>query len=207
MSSFLSIIIDCNPLDWSSVISTNPGIDIYEQIISTIIAVSNSHLFASLNNRLLVIPGRANLDNKKFSNDQYFHESNEIPSFIKSLENFLRETIMNDCNYQWPINSQYSAAISLSICAFQKFRRQFHNSTGSIIIINLAKNLSIEQNLLMNLFFASKHCSLPVNVASITPPIPILQQACDITGGIHMTIDNPKLLAQNLLVRIIIIIF
>ena len=67
------------------------------------------------------------------------------------------------------------------------------------MIINLAENLSSEQSTLMNLFFAAKHCSLRVNVASLNGAVPILQQAADITDGLHIDVE-PKLLAGNVLV-------
>lgn len=72
---------------------------------------------------------------------------------------------------------------------------------GRIVIINLAKDLAVEQNMLMNLFFSANQQSLEVNVASLgDTPVPILQQACDITSGTHMLITKPHILAQCLMV-------
>jgi hypothetical protein len=59
----------------------------------------------------------------------------------------------------------------------------------------------------MNLFFAAKHSSIIVNSVSLNGNVPILQQACDITGGTNVTIDNIKLLTQTILVNFFKYIF
>lgn len=69
-----------------------------------------------------------------------------------------------------------------------------------MVIINLSPDLSAEQNKLMNLFFSANQQNIEVNVASLNGTVvPILQQACDITSGIHMTIESPNMLAQKLI--------
>ncbi|KAF7636890.1 hypothetical protein Mgra_00003629 [Meloidogyne graminicola] len=201
MSNFASVIVDCNSINWGTLISKNHETNIIEDIFSAIIALCNTHLFLSTNNKLLVLAGGAKLTNKKFVEVGKNQTTND---FAKSLEIFLRKKLEEHANYDEPASSQYSAAISLSICdipflAFTKFTKQYPNSTGSIIIINLAQNLSNEHSTLMNLFFASKHSSLVVNAVSLNGNVPILQQACDITNGIHVTLDNVKLLTQTIL--------
>lgn len=53
----------------------------------------------------------------------------------------------------------------------------------------------------MNLFFSANQQNIEVNVASLNGTVvPILQQACDITSGTHMLIDQPNILAQKLMV-------
>lgn len=53
----------------------------------------------------------------------------------------------------------------------------------------------------MNLFFSANQQNIEVDVACLNCSIvPILQQACDITSGIHMVIDQPNILAQKLMV-------
>lgn len=54
----------------------------------------------------------------------------------------------------------------------------------------------------MNLFFAARQHRIKISVASFsstgTIAVPILQQACDITGGTHLMIDNPQLFGQSI---------
>uniref|UniRef100_A0A914DA66 General transcription factor IIH subunit 3 n=1 Tax=Acrobeloides nanus TaxID=290746 RepID=A0A914DA66_9BILA len=66
-------------------------------------------------------------------------------------------------------------------------------------MISLANDLSAEQNVLMNLFFAAHQHNIIVDVASLGDPIPILQQASDITAGTHMFIEKPELLLKDLM--------
>lgn len=86
--------------------------------------------------------------------------------------------------------------------AFQRYKREITDEpSGKIVIINLGKDLAAEQNMLMNLFFSANQQSIEVNVASLgNTPVPILQQACDITSGTHMLISNPHILTQCLMV-------
>jgi hypothetical protein len=111
MSNFQSVIIDCNPSNWCSIISN--GKDAYKEIIQSIIAFSNSRLFSSLNNRLLVIAaGGMEQVTAKFK-----YEQNEGTNFTKQIENFLYDMLTRQNNsFENPSNLPYSAAISLSIC-------------------------------------------------------------------------------------------
>ncbi|KAL7078250.1 hypothetical protein ACQ4LE_002206 [Meloidogyne hapla] len=201
MSSFSSLIVDCNSTNWGMLISKCPETNVLEDIFSAVIALCNTHLFLSTNNKLLVLAGGAKLANKKFQEEA----KQTSLDFAKSLEIFLRKKLEEHVNYDEPASSQYSGAISLSICAFNKYAKQYPNSSGSIIIINLAQNLSNEHSTLMNLFFAAKHSSLVVNSVSLNGNVPILQQACDITGGTHVTLDNIKLLAQTILTDCLVV--
>ncbi|CAK5077057.1 unnamed protein product [Meloidogyne enterolobii] len=196
MSSFTSVIVDCDSTNWGMLISKYPETNVLEDIFSAVIALCNTHLFLSTNNKLLVLAGGAKLANKKF---QEVETNKTALDFAKSLEIFLRKKLEENVNYEEPVSSQYSGAISLSICAFNKYSKQYPNSSGSIIIVNLAQNLSNEHSTLMNLFFAAKHSSLVVNSVSLNGNVPILQQASDITGGTNMVLDNIKLLAQTIL--------
>uniref|UniRef100_A0A915M4M3 General transcription factor IIH subunit 3 n=1 Tax=Meloidogyne javanica TaxID=6303 RepID=A0A915M4M3_MELJA len=180
MSSFTSVIVDCDSTNWGMLISKYPETNVLEDIFSAVIALS----------------GGAKLANKKF---QEVETDKTALDFAKSLEIFLRKKLEENVNYEEPASSQYSGAISLSICAFNKYSKQYSNSSGSIIIINLAQNLSNEHSTLMNLFFAAKHSSLVVNSVSLNGNVPILQQASDITGGTNVVLDNIKLLAQTVL--------
>ena len=107
MSNFQSVILDCDPVNWSSVAKKHPGLDVHKEILSTTIALCNSHLFSSLNNRLLVLAGSAKLETKKFKNDS------DARNITGSLEQFFRNSLL-DANCE--ASSHYSAAISLSIC-------------------------------------------------------------------------------------------
>lgn len=59
----------------------------------------------------------------------------------------------------------------------------------------------------MNLFFSANQQNIEVNVASLNGTVvPILQQACDITSGTHMLIDQTNILAQKLMVVFIFLL-
>jgi len=110
MNSFQSVIIDCNSLNWGRAISHYPEIDVHKEVFAAAIAFANSHLFSSLNNRLLVLAGGINSTNKKFKHDPSKND------FIASLETFFRQSLTEHAGYEEAQSSQYSAAISLSIC-------------------------------------------------------------------------------------------
>ena len=77
----------------------------------------------------------------------------------------------------------------------------FHLPHFRIVLVNLSKDLSSEQNVLMNLFFAAQQIQLEVDIASLSEEVvPILQQAADITQGIHYVVQEPSMLVQQLMV-------
>jgi len=98
----------------------------------------------------------------------------------------------------------YSSAISLCLCAFRHFKNGSDNkdvSPGQIIIVNLTRDLSEEQSQLMSLWFSARQLGAVVNVISLAfhgqQAVPVLQQ-CDITGGVHLLLENPALLGHIL---------
>jgi len=113
MSSFTSVIVDCDSTNWGMLISKYPETNVLEDIFSAVIALCNTHLFLSTNNKLLVLAGGAKLANKKF---QEVETDKTALDFAKSLEIFLRKKLEENVNYEEPAPSQYSGAISLSIC-------------------------------------------------------------------------------------------
>jgi hypothetical protein len=116
MSNFTSVIVDCNSINWGKLISKYSDTNIIEDIFSAIIALCNTHLFLSTNNKLLVLAGGAKLVNKKFKEVEANQQTSSTIDFAKSLEIFFRKKLEEHANYVEPLSSQYSAAISLSIC-------------------------------------------------------------------------------------------
>uniref|UniRef100_A0A915EUC3 General transcription factor IIH subunit 3 n=1 Tax=Ditylenchus dipsaci TaxID=166011 RepID=A0A915EUC3_9BILA len=182
--SFLSVIVDCN-WNWGLLLEKNNGLETFQSVLSSIVAFCNAHLLFSLNNR--------------------FDEQNFSPTdnAVEIIESKLREAVLRAVDSMeemgGPSGSCYAAAVSLAICAFQRYSKELLNPTGRIVIINLTKDLSAEQNSLMNLFFTANQHSVAVDVAFLNGSVPILQQACDITSGTHMLVDKPEQLIQHLM--------
>ena len=56
--SFLSVIIDCNACNWGAYIEKERGNNqIFNNVVSSIVAFCNAHMLTSLNNQLLVLAG------------------------------------------------------------------------------------------------------------------------------------------------------
>ncbi|KAI1721197.1 transcription factor tfb4 domain-containing protein [Ditylenchus destructor] len=199
--SFLSVIVDCNVANWGQYLDKfpNDAEKKFQNILSSVAAFCNAHMLSSLNNRLILLAGGMKDKNKKlFSNELDFSPTTNA---IQAVEASLRDAILKSTNTEDPstTSSCYGAAVALSICAYERYNKEFFNPIGRIVIINLAADLSNEQNTLMNLFFSANQHSMEVDVAFLTNPVPILQQACDITSGTHMIVDTPHRLIQYLM--------
>ena len=136
MNSFQSVIIDCNSLNWGRAISHYPEIDVHKEVFAAAIAFANSHLFSSLNNRLLVLAGGINSTNKKFKHDPSKND------FIASLETFFRQSLTEHAGYVEAQSSQYSAAISLSICGMWTREWDYHTHNFYISFPEVQETIS-----------------------------------------------------------------
>ncbi|KAL3116073.1 hypothetical protein niasHT_007373 [Heterodera trifolii] len=195
-NSFLCVIFDCNAYNWGCVVAER-GVSTLNETVSALIALCNAHNFSSLGNRLLLLAKGAKQQEKKlFTNERI--TAKELTNFGPAIEEIIHQILAKNVSAE-ESPSNLSSALSLSICAFQRFKKQFPSSFGHVVFINLSEEFTSEQNALLNLFFASRQYSLHFHVASFHKTVPILQQASDITGGSYMYIDNAKLLAHKLL--------
>jgi len=198
--SFLGVIIDCNEGNWAQ-LANSGGEEDLQMMISSIHALCNMHLLSSINNHLLVMGARSDRAGEKL----FSSAEPEAESAIEDVELKLRAAIVGDGESRAGLQDSravYVSSLATSICNHQKFRRDYGDeAVGKIVIVNLTRDLSAEQNILMNLFFVANQHSIKIDVASLNAAVPILQQACDITSGSHSLLHKPYELVQFLMTR------
>ncbi|KAH7731447.1 basic transcription factor 2 [Aphelenchoides avenae] len=112
----------------------------------------------------------------------------------------LRETIAASADTEEDSkSSRFAGPISLSLCGFNRFKKEVSNACGRVVLVNLASDLAPEQNTLMNLVFAAQQQGVKVDAVSLSGSVPILQQACDIASGSYFEVSESKKLFPMLM--------
>jgi transcription initiation factor TFIIH subunit 3 len=198
--AFLSVIIDANACNWGALVERHDN-EAVKTVLASIVGLCNAHILGSLNNRLLLIAAGADKKDKVlFSSEMLSREPNTCAVMDKRIREALACSANSDGS---SASSAFSAAISLSICSYNRFKKEMNRTLGRMALISLARDLSSEQNILMNLVFASQQQGLKVDAVSLNGSIPILQQACDIASGSYFEVTEPQQLVTILMNNIL----
>lgn len=123
MTSFLSIIIDCNAYNWG-LAASKYGPSTVGDVIAAIAALCNAQIFTSLSNRLLLIAeGIEKKEKKLFTNERVKRNRNadgEDENFSATIEELLRRALLTNADTSKNgTTDNFSSSVSLSICGKQ----------------------------------------------------------------------------------------
>jgi transcription initiation factor TFIIH subunit 3 len=213
----LAVIIDAIPP--MKLLQTNDNL--YEQWLDAIIAFSNSHLLMNEKNSLTVIA--SHLDNNELiypgtsgtrlpsSSGQHelFAQVTEIIS--REMRNLAAKAKQDIEEHQQAGDRKYpesrmAGAISIALCRINKTKSQYDSSRVAIISASndSSQYFSSQYMNFMNAFFTAQKLDVVIDVCVANADLKqgstsILQQGCEITGGLYMSIPNIKAFLQYLL--------
>jgi len=193
----MCVVVDCNAFNWGALVERH-GKELYNKLITSIMGFCNAQLAISMHNQLLLLAAAPGVNDKILYSS--LSKSNNMKNIIETA---LQRTLHDSANTDGDELTKFASTIAISICFIERCKREFQSSFGRILLLSLTNDLSAEQNLLMNLFFSAQQHKIVIDVASLGDSVPILQQACDITNGTHLSIEKPDRLLQYLVTNCI----
>lgn len=190
------MVIDCSPVRWGIAIERY-GESIYQTLLSGTVAFINAHLSLSADNVVAVIAANSALKDPLLSISDQSTENPDFTSYtLQKLQDALHISAVspNDSSA-----THLSPALAIAFCHINRLKHDYANE-GRILIVSLGGEFGVERNNLMNIFFAAHKHDIIVDVANIGKSNPILHQACDVTGGVHIEITEPNCFFQKLLI-------
>ncbi|TKR78023.1 hypothetical protein L596_018897 [Steinernema carpocapsae] len=211
MSDLLCVIYDCNAISLGRVLdrvtSNDEGALVAQgSLLNDIIALCTSHLSVSIGNRLLFLIAGAPGDRDPKKNPIVFDSSVDLFCDLQEkVWEAVNAAVLHSASFggnpDSSLATSYAAAVSIASCQITRYKRENTCQSGRILLVNSSESYGAEMGKLMNLFFAVQKLDILIDVVSLIKGPPTLQQACDITGGNYVHVDNIRTILVELMVR------
>lgn len=198
------------------VIDAHPGQALFRgenstlcRTLESLMVFCNSHLVLDPRNKLAVIASYFNTS--KFLYPSLTGTSGDSRSqdgkyelFTKinnSIEREIKDTIMNASTDDFHVESLLAGGLAMALCYINRIEKEEAGKISSRILVIAASLEGASQYMnFMNVFFAAQKQNVTIDVCILDKDSGLLQQGCDLTGGIYLKIPQISALLQFLLV-------
>uniref|UniRef100_A0A8C2IIP2 General transcription factor IIH subunit 3 n=1 Tax=Cyprinus carpio TaxID=7962 RepID=A0A8C2IIP2_CYPCA len=195
--NILVIVLDVNPIWWGQQAQREPQFTL-STCLDSLMVLANAHLVMSRTNKLAVI---ANLYQKSHflypskqwkSGDEISTSSDGKYELLSVTNDLFAEEIRNLMDRKVS-GSHTDSLLAVSIAkALTIFHYVFQ-------VIKAAEDSTLQYMNFMNVIFAAQKKNILIDACVLDADSGLLQQACDITGGLYLKIPQKIALAQYLL--------
>ncbi|XP_028680490.1 general transcription factor IIH subunit 3 [Erpetoichthys calabaricus] len=214
--SLLLIVVDVNPLWWGRKAQEEPEFSL-SKCIDAIMVLGNSHLVMSRNNRLAVIASHCQeshflYPSKHWKGGDFASDENGAGSRDGKFELL---TVANDLIVQevkhliartqvrgQQTDTLLAGSLAKALCYIHRVTKQLEagqEMKSRILVIKAAEDCASQYMNFMNVIFAAQKQGVLIDACVLDADSGLLQQACDITGGLYLKIPQTKSLGQYLL--------
>lgn len=207
-TSLLVIILDVNPAQRLII----EQIHKLTQCLEAVIAFANSHLMLKSTNKLAVLACNAessefvfpDSDSSVINCRQVDGQYELFTHTDKTIRQALHKIIRNACEqpHSPDAESLLAGAVCMALCYIHRLERELAagEKMNSRILIVTGSNDSASQYMnYMNTFFTAQKQNVIIDVCSLDQELGLLQQGCDITGGLYLKVPQLQGLLQYLL--------
>ncbi|KAF5284301.1 hypothetical protein FQA39_LY04594 [Lamprigera yunnana] len=202
--SLLVIVLDTNP--GQRIIRENS--QTLTQCVDSIIAFGNSHLMQKSQNKLAVMachakssefiyPGMGKPLDIRQIDGQY-----EVFTLVeKTIKNNLYKIIAGEST-GFSNESLLAGALSMALCYIHRIQRTKPAGcrlNNRILVVTGSGDSAFQYMSYMNVFFTAQKHNIVIDVCALDQHLSLLQQGCDITGGLYLKIPQLQGLLQYLL--------
>ncbi|NWS95662.1 TF2H3 factor, partial [Mionectes macconnelli] len=213
--SLLVIVVDTNPIWWGKRALGEAEFTL-SKCIDAVMVLGNSHLFMNRTNKLAVIashtqesrflyPGKRWASADPFGDGGSSMESNCSGSkdgkyeLLTAINDAIAEEI-KDLMTKTDMKGQQTetllaGSLAKALCCILLITE----SSKPLCVIKAAEDSTLQYMNFMNVIFAAQKQSILIDACVLDSDSGLLQQACDITGGIYLKVPHMPSLLQYLL--------
>ncbi|XP_030753161.1 general transcription factor IIH subunit 3 [Sitophilus oryzae] len=203
-TSLLVIILDTNP--GQKLLRENPNI--ITQVVDSVVAFGNSHLMQKAQNKLAILtchsktsqfiyPGPKKLLDVRQIDGQY-----EAFTLVEKTVKQNITSILSMENSGIVTESLLAGAVAMALCYIARIQRTKANGVKlncRILVVTGSSDSASQYMNYMNVFFTSQKQNIVIDVCALDQHLSLLQQGCDITGGLYLKVPQVSALLQYLL--------
>uniref|UniRef100_A0A8B9T4Y2 General transcription factor IIH subunit 3 n=1 Tax=Anas platyrhynchos TaxID=8839 RepID=A0A8B9T4Y2_ANAPL len=210
--SLLVIVIDTNPIWWGKRAQGEAEFTL-SKCIDAVMVLGNSHLFMSRTNKLAVIASHTQESRFLYPGKRWAvadllgDGSNSVESncsgskdgkyeLLTAINDAIAEEI-KDLMTKTDMRGQQTetllaGSLAKALCYINKMSKE-------VKVIKAAEDSALQYMNFMNVIFAAQKQSILIDACVLDSDSGLLQQACDITGGIYLKVPHMPSLLQYLL--------
>ncbi|XP_017307316.1 general transcription factor IIH subunit 3 isoform X2 [Ictalurus punctatus] len=182
--SLLVIVVDVNPIWWGQQSQRQPEFTL-SKCLDAVIVMANSHLVMTRTNKLAIIASHCQ-ENHFLYPSKYWKAGEASGDHVSG-----------------PGDGKYEL-LSVADDVIADEIRNLMSRTGRdlksrILVIKAAEDCALQYMNFMNVIFAAQKQNVLIDACVLDSDSGLLQQACDITGGLYLKIPQKTALAQYLL--------
>uniref|UniRef100_A0A2I3RT44 General transcription factor IIH subunit 3 n=1 Tax=Pan troglodytes TaxID=9598 RepID=A0A2I3RT44_PANTR len=213
--NLLVIVVDANPIWWGKQALKESQFTL-SKCIDAVMVLGNSHLFMNRSNKLAVIAShiqesRFLYPGKNGRLGDFFGDPGNLPEFNPSgskdgkyeLLTSANEVIVEeikDLMTKSDIKGQHTetllaGSLAKALCCILDNQEM----KSRILVIKAAEDSALQYMNFMNVIFAAQKQNILIDACVLDSDSGLLQQACDITGGLYLKVPQMPSLLQYLL--------
>uniref|UniRef100_A0A1B6LH36 General transcription factor IIH subunit 3 n=1 Tax=Graphocephala atropunctata TaxID=36148 RepID=A0A1B6LH36_9HEMI len=203
-SSLLVIVVDVNPAQRILVEHRHK----LTHCLDAIIAFANSHLMLCTTNKLAMLA--CNADGSEFvfpdengsvvnyrqQDGQYELFTHTERTIRQGLQRFVLDTTRHTHTHGLAAESLLAGAFAMAICYIHRLERELAagvKMNSRILVITGSGDSASQYMNYMNVFFTAQKHNIILDVCSLDQNLGLLQQGCDITGGLYLKLTVARL--------------
>lgn len=216
LCSVLVIVLDANPVWWGKNLTTRTTQLTLSKCLDAVMVFSNAHLMMCHQNKLAIIASHSNASHFVFpqrtltepvemvgrngENGQGKYElfeqmNNQVTQEIKDLIlNSMHAEVENDC--------LIAGSMGMALCYINRLEKNCPHGlkmSSRILVIKGSEDNPAQYMNFMNTVFTAQKQNVIIDSCILDNDSGLLQQACDITGGVYLKVPQPAGILQYLL--------
>ncbi|XP_064210884.1 general transcription factor IIH subunit 3 isoform X1 [Tribolium castaneum] len=203
-TSLLVVIVDSNPSQ--KMLRDNPHV--LTHCIDSVIAFANSHLMQKAQNKLAVMACHSKTSefiypgpNKPLDVRQIDGQYEVFTAVEKTIKQNLAKLLATEKS-TLVTESLLAGAIAMALCYIARIQRTKPPGcvlNSRILVVTGSGDSASQYMNYMNVFFTAQKQGIVIDVCALDQHLSLLQQGCDITGGLYLKVPQLQGLLQYLL--------
>ncbi|XP_077376642.1 general transcription factor IIH subunit 3 [Festucalex cinctus] len=213
--SLLVIVVDVNPIWWGQQAQREPQFTL-SKCMDAVMVMANTHVAMSRNNKLAVIASHCQDSHFLYpsksqagsdgSPDEMCSSGDGKYELLSIANGIIAEQIRNLMSKievtGGSTDTLLAGSLAKALCYINRVSKELEvgqEVKSRILVIKAADDCALQYMNFMNVIFAAQKQSVLIDACVLESDSGLLQQACDITGGLYLKIPQKAALAQYLL--------
>uniref|UniRef100_A0A8C6U595 General transcription factor IIH subunit 3 n=1 Tax=Neogobius melanostomus TaxID=47308 RepID=A0A8C6U595_9GOBI len=213
--NLLVIVMDVNPIWWGQQAQREPQFTL-SKCMDAVMVMGNAHMSMSRTSKLAVIAshcqdshflypsktwrGGDGRDEDTSSSGDGKYELLSVANNLMAEE--IRSIILKSEIKGTSTQTLLAGSLAKALCYIHRMSKELEGGQeikSRILVIKAADDCALQYMNFMNVIFAAQKQSILIDACVLDSDSGLLQQACDITGGLYLKIPQKVALAQYLL--------
>ncbi|XP_030636347.1 general transcription factor IIH subunit 3 [Chanos chanos] len=210
--SLLVIVVDVNPIWWGRQAQREPEFTL-SKCVDAVMVMANSHLVVNRTNKLSIIASHCQESHFLYPSKE--KKLGDVGSDVSSDGKYELLSGANDCIAQeirslmartvvkgHLTDTLLAGSLAKALCYIHRVSKELEagqDMKSRILVIKAAEDSALQYMNFMNVIFAAQKQNVVIDACVLDSESGLLQQACDITGGLYLRIPQKASLTQYLL--------